>query len=66
MKLIIDKENDAIYFRLDDSKMMESEEVEKGIVLDFDENENIVGIEILNISSRSKKIDLNSFQLETA
>lgn len=35
MKLKIDKKTDALYFRLDDSKIIESEEVEKGIILDF-------------------------------
>ncbi len=65
MKLKVDKENDAIYFRLDDSKIIESEEVEKGVILDFNEQGNMVGIEILNLSQRSSKINLNSLQFET-
>lgn len=65
MRLKADKENDAIYFRLDDSDIIESEEVEKGLILDFNESGNIVGIEILNVSHRTNKIDFNSFQFET-
>jgi uncharacterized protein YuzE len=65
MKLKVDRENDAIYLRLDDSKIIESEEVEKGIILDYNEAGNVVGIEILNISKRSDKINYNSLQFET-
>jgi uncharacterized protein YuzE len=65
MKLKVDKENDAIYFRLDDSKIIESEEVEKDLILDFNESGNIVGIEILNISQRTNKINFKSLQFET-
>ncbi len=49
MKLKVVQENDAIYFRLDDSKIIESEEVEKGVILDFNEQGNMVGVEILNL-----------------
>ena len=36
MRLRIDKENDALYLRLDESAVVESEEVQPGIILDFD------------------------------
>jgi uncharacterized protein YuzE len=64
MKLKIDKENDAIYFRLDDSRIIESEEIEKGIVFDYNQSGDVVGIEILNISQRSDKINFNMLQYE--
>jgi uncharacterized protein YuzE len=66
MKLKADKENDAIYFRLDDSKIVESEEVEKGIILDFNDEGNVVGVEILNVTQRTNHINFNSLQFETA
>jgi uncharacterized protein YuzE len=65
MRLKVDKESDAIYFRLDESKIIESEEVEKGIVLDFNESGDVVGIEILNISDRSDIINYKTLQFET-
>ena len=37
MKLHIDKEADALYLRLDDSAIVESEEVAPGVVLDYNE-----------------------------
>ena len=53
MKLNSDKQADALYLRLDDSKILETEEVAPGIVLDFNENNEVVGVEILAISKRT-------------
>ena len=65
MKLKIDKENDALYFRLDESAIVESEEVQPGVILDYDKNNLVIGIEILNLNSRIGKEKLNFLQLET-
>ena len=65
MKLKIDKENDALYFRLDEEKIVESEEVEKGVILDYDAQGQVVGIEILNLSTRIDPAKLHLLQLET-
>ena len=66
MRLKVDKENDALYFRLDETKIVESEEVETGVVLDFDADGKVVGIEILNLSTRIDPAKLNILQFETA
>jgi uncharacterized protein YuzE len=66
MRLKIDKENDALYFRLDESAIVESEEVQPGVILDFDKNNLVVGIEILNLSARIGQEKMNFLQLETA
>ena len=50
MKLKIDKESDALYFRLDESSIVESEEVEKGVILYYNKDGKVVGIELLKIS----------------
>ena len=67
MKLIIDKEADALFMRLDDSPIIESEieseEVASGIVLDFNEAEQVVGIEMLNLSKRGPDVSLSNLQL---
>ena len=65
MKLKGEKENDALYLRLDDSIIIESEEVQPGVILDFDENNRVVGIEILDLSTRVKPDMLKLVQLET-
>ncbi len=66
MKLHVDQEADALYLRLDDSKIIESEEVSPGIVLDFNEHNQVVGIEMLHLSQRSTKLKLNELQYQTA
>ena len=35
MRLKIDGENDARYFRLDGAAIVESEEIQRGVILDF-------------------------------
>jgi len=66
MRLRIDKKNDALYLRLDDSTIVESEEVQPGIILDFDAEGRVVGIEILQLSKRMPVEKLEVFQFETA
>ena len=66
MKLKLDGTNDALYLRLDETAIIESEEVEPGVVLDFDKQGRVVGIEILDLSSRTDPDKLRIFQLETA
>ena len=66
MKLKIDKENDALYLRLDETAIINSEEVQPGVILDFDKDGLVVGIEILTLSKRTQPEKLRIFQLETA
>lgn len=53
MKLTVHKDDDALYLRLDDTPIIESEEVSDGIILDYNAEGNVVGIEVLYISQRS-------------
>lgn len=66
MKLKVDKENDALYLRLDEAAIVESEEVQPGVILDFDKDGRMVGIEVLSLSTRTLSENLRVFQLETA
>lgn len=66
MRLKVDQENDALYFRLDESKIVESEEVQPGVILDFDTEGRVVGIEILQLSNRVAPERLKVLQFETA
>ena len=50
MKVHFDEKADAVYLRLDDSPIVDSEEVHPGIVLDFNGANQVVGIEILRVS----------------
>ncbi len=66
MRLKVDKENDALYFRLDEAAIVESEEVEPGVVLDFNAQGKVVGIEMLELSKRTHLDQLKILQYETA
>ena len=66
MKLKVDPEADALYLRLDDSRIIESEEVSPGVVLDFNEQHQVVGVEILGISKRAPNMNPRELQFQTA
>ena len=66
MKLNVDREADALYLRLDDSPIVDSEEVSPGVVLDYNESNEVVGVEMLHLSKRSSTLDLSVLQFETA
>lgn len=50
MRSRYDNEADALYIRFAESPISDSEEVRPGIVLDFDAQGKVVGIEILEAS----------------
>ena len=66
MKLNVGREADALYLRLDDSLIVESEEVSQGVVLDYNESNEVVGVEMLHLSRRSSNLNLSALQFETA
>lgn len=66
MRLKIDKENDALYFRLDEADVTDSEEVQPGVILDFNATGQVVGIELLNLSTRVSPDRLRILEFETA
>jgi uncharacterized protein YuzE len=65
MKLKIDREADALYLTLDESPASESEEVSPGIIVDYNDKNEVVGIEMLYLSKRVPKLNLNAVQFET-
>lgn len=65
MKLKVDQKADALYLRLDDSKIVESEEVSPGVVLDFNDRNQVVGVEVLELSKRSPRLNLSELQFQT-
>ena len=65
MILKVDRESDALYLRLDESRIVGSEEVTPGVVLDFNEHNEVVGVEILRLSKRISMGDISKVSLET-
>lgn len=66
MKVHFDEQADAVYLRLDDSKIVESEEVSPGVVLDFDDKNQVVGVEILRVKQRVPSANLRQVRFELA
>ena len=60
MKLKYYKDTDSLYIDLSSKPSSESKEISEGIILDYDAEGNIVGIDIDNAS---KKIDLREIIL---
>jgi uncharacterized protein YuzE len=53
MRVRVDHGADAVYLSLTDRPIKESEEVADGIVVDYDAEGRIVGVEILDASKRT-------------
>jgi uncharacterized protein YuzE len=66
MKMRYDEQVDALYLSLDESDVVESEEVKPGIILDFDAAGEVVGIEVLDVQRRVPRADLKELKFEVA
>ena len=64
MRLKVDKESDALYFRLNEKAIVDSEEVRPGIMFDFDKDGQVVGVEFLRIRERTSARELASLNFE--
>ena len=62
---MVDTENDTLYLRLDEAAIIESEEVQPDVILDYDSNGRVIGIELLSISLRTAPEKLRMLQFET-
>jgi uncharacterized protein YuzE len=65
MKLKVDHEADALYLSLSEEPALESEEVSPGIIVDYGENGQAVGIEMLHLSQRASRSDVSRLLFET-
>lgn len=53
MKIEFDHEVDALYVELAEGEVDKTEEIKPGVILDYDASGNILGIELLHVSSRA-------------
>ncbi|MFI0608670.1 MAG: nucleotidyltransferase domain-containing protein [Anaerolineae bacterium] len=65
MKLKIDREADALYLTLADGTVAETEEVAPGVMIDFDEHGDALGIEVISLSHRAGPADDGDLEVET-
>lgn len=70
MKIKYDQEADIIYLRFGEGKIVESDEIKDGLIVDYDENGNPIAIEILNAkeilaNNPEISLDFSPMKLET-
>ncbi|NLG68412.1 MAG: DUF2283 domain-containing protein [Firmicutes bacterium] len=65
MRIKLDRQADALYVRLTDADIVESEEVAPGVIIDYDQNGVVVGVEILQLGSRHGQEAVASIQVDT-
>ena len=52
MKIKYDKDSDILYISFSNAKVEESDEEKPGLILDYDQQGSIIGIEVLNASKK--------------
>ena len=60
MKISYDQATDSLYIHLSDRASVDSDEVQEGVVLDFDANGALVGIDLQHASQR---VDINNLSV---
>ena len=63
MKTIYDPKTDTLTIELKSSPVAESDEFKPGLILDYDEDGNLVGIEVLDASKRVAETRTMQFQV---
>ena len=66
MDIRYDQESDALYVRFKQNKYSESDEINNNIILDFDKDRNVIGIEILGASRYLDIDELSSVKFEVS
>ncbi len=64
MKIEYSKEADAIYVYFKEDFVAKSKEIEDGVVIDFDEKGQLIGIEVLDVSQRFSLSDIVNINIE--
>jgi len=66
VRVHVDPEADALYIRLNEETIEGTEEVHPGVILDFDAAGQVVGIEMLHISTRMRPEEMRSLHFASS
>ncbi len=58
MKIIYDHETDSIYVRFSEDTVVESEEKADGTIVDYNNKNEIVAVEVLNVKNSPHEIEI--------
>ncbi|MCC6325281.1 MAG: hypothetical protein DCC43_16105 [Candidatus Brocadia sp.] len=64
MKIEYDKEADALYIQLKETRVFDNIDIEDGVTIDIDEKGHIIGIEILDATQKLSRKDLSNIIIE--
>jgi uncharacterized protein YuzE len=64
MRIQYDREADALYIQMQEKKVTKTKEVEEGLLVDFDEEDKLIGIEILDATKRFELSDIVNLHVE--
>jgi uncharacterized protein YuzE len=65
MRLKVDPQADALYLTLSEAPAGRTEEVSPGIIVDYDEQDRVVGIEMLYLSKRAPEAEMHRLLFES-
>jgi uncharacterized protein YuzE len=65
MRLKVDQQADALCLSLTDAPASRSEEVSPGIIVDYDEQDRVVGVEMLYLSKRAPETEIHRLLFES-
>lgn len=64
MRIEFDQEADALYVQIHEDYVAHVKEIEEGVIVDFDRDRKIIGIEILDVTKRFPLEDLVNLNIE--
>ncbi|MEK6842311.1 MAG: DUF2283 domain-containing protein [Nanoarchaeota archaeon] len=64
MKITFDKEADALYIEFNEGDFASNKKIDENTIIDLDENEKILGIELLEVSKRISKDFLSDISVK--
>ena len=64
MKITYDTQADALYIKLQDGAFVRNKEMVEGVVLDLGDGDSLLGIEILDASTRLSLKDLSNIAIQ--
>jgi len=64
MKIEYDKEVDALYIRIQEKEVVRTKEIEEGINIDMDDEDKMIGLEIIGATERYGQKDILNLSTE--
>jgi uncharacterized protein YuzE len=64
MKLHYSKEADALYLRFKETEITDTDEIATDVIVDYDTDGNVIGLEILSVSGKAdlKQLTVQAFE----